>query len=185
MFLLRYYGFRRMLAILIAVPLALLVRNAVGVSPPAGFYDWPYASQRAAAHLVSGISAIAYGWWLAVVTGWLLWLTPLAWLRSLELLKALVVAITAAPGAWLIVKAAGAMLASPISMLPTLLLAAVGTLLPAFVIGGGPYAGVVLVERLRSVDWLYSLLFSGRGSHASWCPPHQLRRFTKPIPGEL
>lgn len=183
--LFRYYGIRRYSALLFALPLAWLVRAATANEAPAGFYDWPYAAQRAAAHLVAGSYAAAYAAWVGVCLAGLRQVLPLAWRRSSQIAAATLTGIGLAPAVWLAIKAIAALAACP----PSFALAALRSLVDAvgvpLLIGVAPLAAVEIDAWLRSRDWLMSLLLAGRGSFGSWAKAYAVRRFVRPTPEEI
>ncbi|QDV71870.1 hypothetical protein [Botrimarina mediterranea] len=179
------YKFRWLLAVVIGLPIAWIVRAAFTMSPPPGFEQWPYASQRAAAHLVSGTYSIAYGAWLAAVVGAGTWLAPLSIQSRVSRSLPTAFALLSASGFWTLVKACGAISASPPEMLWRVLAAAAWAVVPALLAAVTPVACVEAIGRLMAQDWLVSLVYSGRGAHAAWAAPHTLDPFTEPLPEEL
>ena len=177
-------GLRRLWAALLALVLMSAARALLSGRPP-GYDQWHYAAQRSAAHLVVATYGAAFGIWVVVALSWVQYWLPYAWLHWFPLATRFAGGVAASSVVWTFVKACGAIGATPPELLPAVTAAVFWAAVLPLLFGLAPFAWVEAAERLRQVRWLQNWLTTGRGAHASWIAPYDLKKLTQPMPRRM
>jgi hypothetical protein len=181
--LLRFYGFRRLLAVMAFWPLVLVTRSVVTGGPPDGFANWSDGLRTSFGSLIHAGYAIAFLIWIASLT------RNFVWIRR-RFIRGLAAVLRLGLLCWLCIPVIASLATaysriddsfSPYLWDCSLSFARVYGLPVLF--GLVPLFLLNIYEHGKAVASFQRWQNLGTGDHASWINPLHLRRFTSRLPG--
>jgi hypothetical protein len=181
--LLRFYGFRRLVAIMAFWPLVLVTRSVVTGGPPDGFANWSDGLRTSFGSLVRAGYTLALVIWIASLTRNFIWLRRrfirdlaallrlglLCWL-CIPVIESLATACSKIDDSFTPYLRSCCSSFARVYVLPVLF-----GLMPLFLLNAW--------EVCRAIASFQRWKELGTGHHASWINPLHLKRFTSRLPG--
>lgn len=179
---LRFYGFRRLLAVASFWPLVLIARFVVTGGPPDSFANWGDGLRTSFGNLVHAGYEFTLVIWIASLTRNFIWLRRRC-LRGLAAVLRLGLLV------WLCIPVFELLatvytkidVASPYlgsccsSFMRVYALPILIGLMPLFLLN--------IIEHAKAITSLQRWMKMGTGNHASWINPLRLKKYTSPLPG--
>ncbi len=181
MFVMRFYGARRLVALGLAVVLTQLLSIVCGWAPPADWHEYSPAAQQAVAGLVEGIAAAVKLWWAWMALkmfaaagrrGMRAWIAR--GLLGLALLRWGVPALRdLAPGCVNLAKSGGDF--------PRVLATTCHVALVPVALGATPLLGLALLEKLHAQPAWRRWFHDGQGHNAGFSGPEKILSVSRPL----